>query len=211
MMLDSIKKTVTALLLILGVGLSSLAFGESRSEAPVLKRSSDIVFTGRLASVEGELSADMRISIDAEGRVLSVAVVETSDPEFARLLQDEIRTWRYRPAMRDGQPIPATIGQRFLHNVGGRVQEQSARLEVDVMPVAQRSVVALGGQVSRSGFALVSVRVGVGGTVLSAEAVSSSDRKFATACEEAALGWRFRPALKDGEPVEATLVLPFFQ
>ena len=55
----------------------------------------------------------------------------------------------------------------------------------------------------------VRVTVGTDGTVTDAEVEESTDPVFDEAALEAAKRWRFEPATQGGEPVEATVTIPF--
>ncbi len=46
------------------------------------------------------------VQIDATGRVSSAAMVRPVHPQFDVLMIEAAKTWRYRPATRNGQPIP---------------------------------------------------------------------------------------------------------
>ena len=51
----------------------------------------------------------MLLNIDATGRVTSASMEEGIYPAYDRLLLEAARTWRYQPAMRDGQPTTAQL------------------------------------------------------------------------------------------------------
>lgn len=51
----------------------------------------------------------MLLSIDATGRVTSAQMEQTVYPGYDRLLLEAARTWRYAPAMRDGQPTTSQL------------------------------------------------------------------------------------------------------
>lgn len=49
----------------------------------------------------------VRVLIDATGAVTGATMERPVHPAFDRLLIEATRTWRYRPALRDGRPIPS--------------------------------------------------------------------------------------------------------
>ena len=62
----------------------------------------------RAAGEEGVVF--LRVSLDATGRPTNVSLGKSSG--FGRLdrsAQEAVRRWRFRPAMRDGQPIPISV------------------------------------------------------------------------------------------------------
>jgi TonB family protein len=56
-----------------------------------------------------ELRGSVLLSIDATGRVTSATMQQTVYPGYDRLLLEAARTWRYTPAMREGQPTPSQL------------------------------------------------------------------------------------------------------
>jgi len=56
-----------------------------------------------------ELRGSVLISIDATGRVTDAKMQQPVYPSYDRLLLEAARTWRYRPAIRDGQPTASQL------------------------------------------------------------------------------------------------------
>ncbi len=55
-----------------------------------------------------EGSVTVRVSIDADGRVLDVALVRADDPLFFEATRRHaLRAWRFKPATRDGTAVPS--------------------------------------------------------------------------------------------------------
>ncbi len=50
--------------------------------------------------------ASIRIIIDENGRVASANLVASSTPTYDRLVVDSVKSWRYRPATRNGVAVP---------------------------------------------------------------------------------------------------------
>lgn len=61
--------------------------------------------SGRQLSGIRRYTGVLRITIDEQGDVESAAIVKPLHPEFNRLLLQAARTWKYRPAERDGKPV----------------------------------------------------------------------------------------------------------
>ena len=51
----------------------------------------------------------MLLNIDATGQVTSAQMEQSVYPSYDRLLLEAARSWRYQPAMRDGQPTTAQL------------------------------------------------------------------------------------------------------
>jgi protein TonB len=52
-------------------------------------------------------------TVDADGRVAEVEVQESSDAEFESAALEAVRRWRFKPAMRDGEPVAVRLSQRL--------------------------------------------------------------------------------------------------
>lgn len=56
-----------------------------------------------------ELRGSILLNIDAAGQVTSAQMEQPVYPSYDRLLLEAARSWRYQPAMRDGQPTTAQL------------------------------------------------------------------------------------------------------
>jgi TonB family protein len=45
------------------------------------------------------------VRIGADGHVVDASIATPTHPDYDKLLVDVARTWLYKPAMRNGQPI----------------------------------------------------------------------------------------------------------
>lgn len=57
--------------------------------------------------------------LNEEGRVEDARVENSTRPEFEKPALDAIRKWRFRPGVRDGQPVRTYIRQPLRFNVSG--------------------------------------------------------------------------------------------
>ena len=55
-------------------------------------------------------------TVDTSGRVQDVEVREASNPEFGEAALEAVRRWRFKPAMRDGEPVEVRIAQKLTFN-----------------------------------------------------------------------------------------------
>lgn len=80
------------------------------ASAPVLERSPHPRYPAR-AQRRGESGeVVLSIDVDARGRVARASVASSSgSKDLDRAALDAVRRWRFRPAMRDGRPVPATV------------------------------------------------------------------------------------------------------
>jgi protein TonB len=60
--------------------------------------------------LEQEATLRLRLSIDERGRVTAVEPIGATDPEFLAAARNHlIRYWRYKPAVAEGQAVPASL------------------------------------------------------------------------------------------------------
>ena len=51
----------------------------------------------------------MLIGITAKGHVEPVRVVHSDEPAFEKTAVDTVKKWRFRPAEKDGRPVPVQV------------------------------------------------------------------------------------------------------
>jgi protein TonB len=62
----------------------------------------------------------VRLRVDDKGQVTQVEVLETSGSrELDRATQDYFRRWRFRPALRDGQPVASEATSAMTWRLNG--------------------------------------------------------------------------------------------
>ena len=117
---------------------------------------------------------------------------------------------RVRPKDERRRPISFAINWRSLTNSSGTNAETRTPTFVpaqairQVKPDVRRT--AQGPNVS--GTVVVAVTIDKAGSVTSSKAIEGPIT-FRNACEDAARKWKFRPATRDGEPVESDQVIQF--
>ncbi len=174
--------------------------------APRLPRGAQVVLPAELRSRPGEVV--LKLEINENGAVSESAIAYASDIELGAFSRDAVAQWRFRPVYRDGRPTAIRASLPLVFN-GGDVRS-NAEL-VDRLPVAVSTPKPKFGrrQAREGGYALVLVQIDAAGEVVGAKLKESSRRQLAKPCLTAAMQWRFTPALKDGLPVPASLVIPF--
>ena len=65
-------------------------------------------YPGAMVRAQKEGKVTVRVHISAQGRVEAIDLIETSDPAFWQATREQaLRRWRFRPATRDGEPVPS--------------------------------------------------------------------------------------------------------
>lgn len=81
-------------------------------------------------------------------------------------------------------------------------------LPFDTPPKAERTVAATKPAGTEAGIVSLLVTITTNGAVSASKVLKSTRAEFEAPAQEAVAKWTFSPALKDGKPVEATIVVP---
>ena len=170
------------------------------------------------------LSAEVMLSVmvDRQGRASHVRVEDSSDPLFTDAAMDAINQWEFLPRVREGRIsnarmrltvlVAEEVGDRAVHDyAGGRIALESIKYDGPTdSPVRRffglRPVYPFELLLSRkAGEVLVECVVGEDGLPHDIKVVEATHREFAYSVQGALVHWRFSPAIKDGQPVNARL------
>ncbi|MDQ8187890.1 energy transducer TonB [Pelagicoccus sp. SDUM812002] len=173
--------------------------------APVALRQPTPELTRELREQRGV--AKLKLTVDEYGYVAAVDIVESSNEALTSAARDAALQWKFKPAFKDGAAVASTVVQPFSFN-GGLL---TADLPVDTMPEVKRSKApklpeALA-QVQ--GYVKVRLNLDARGNVVHAACTKSSHDELVAPTVEAAKSWSFKPAIRDGEKVPSTVVVPF--
>ena len=82
---------------------------------PKATKSPDPPYPDLPADTEPRGVVVMLIGVDARGHVGPVHVVRSSAPVFEKSAVNTVKTWRFKPAKKDGKPVPVqiTVEMRF--------------------------------------------------------------------------------------------------
>ncbi len=76
---------------------------------PKATKSPDPTYPDLPADTEPRGLVVMLIGVDTRGHVGPVHVVRSSAPVFEKSAVDTVKTWRFKPAKKDGKPVPVQI------------------------------------------------------------------------------------------------------
>jgi TonB family protein len=68
-------------------------------------------------NANGEGTVLVLFTIEADGKVSNPSVVGSPPPRLAALVLDAIMQWKFKPAMRNGEPTSIRVQQRFTFKV----------------------------------------------------------------------------------------------
>ncbi len=167
-----------------------------------------------------------QVLIGSDGLVKDAAVTSADDPSFGQASLSAVRTWRFEPATKAGQPVAAlstvettfrmTGGHPARSSGGGAAGSASSTADVGsgVYRVGQGGVtmpkVVYNPQPSYtdharrehiSGVVILSCIVSPDGSVRDVKMVRGVEPSLDESAMNAVKQWRFEPATKDGKPV----------
>ena len=132
---------------------------------------------------------------------------------------DSFRRGRFKPGTKDGKPVPIRVGAEVLFPQGPNRDSKtwySGAMDFDLNPMVAPPVVKDGsmpkpGSDSLPGETVVlEFTVGTAGAVKATHPLSGSP-EAAELLQRYLVGWKFRPAVADGNAVEATGRVEFFK
>jgi TonB family protein len=161
------------------------------------------------ASVVGQdATAEVEFVVDQFGNVVNATVVETTHDAFAASAVDAITRWRFKPAVQDGEAIATRVRQKFVMQkqvfLADRTPVDSQpRIRKTVSPEVPSALRGVKGQVD------VWIAIDEDGNVTDAQVRNATYEEFSEAALTAARQWKFTAAVRDGQAVASTVVVPF--
>jgi TonB family protein len=160
----------------------------------------------------------LEVSVNAQGRVTGARTLEAVEP-FTDVMTSSVRGWSFEPARENRVRTESRVlvmgffrPAMLLPPAPDGFREPDAEpsedvpfpLSIDVPPYPPNAI--------GSHYVLVEIEVGEGGSVTSAQ-VRSPTSGFDSAAVDAARGWKFQPASRDGRPAPtlAYLIVAFRQ
>lgn len=145
--------------------------------------------------------------VDEHGYVATAETLKASDSELAKHAREAALDWKFKPAMKDGVPVASKVSVPFRFTGGLLLAERP----VDKRPKAKRRVSPIlpKGLSKSSGYVRVMLELDSRGNVLDARAKQSSRADLEGPTLEAAMKWKFSPAVRNGDPVPSTILIPF--
>ena len=163
----------------------------------------------------------MQLSVDAGGTVEAIDTLRTSEPLTSHLLLSVVG-WTFEPAREDGKPVPSQVLVAALYRppalfnnpvIGtpsADVKPPSNEVPFPLTPTPPNypanTILPPGGS---GHVVVVELLVSERGDVQGAQIVSSTSGLFNETSVQAARQWKFRPARRDGLPVEGRAYLIF--
>lgn len=166
------------------------------------------VFTAERLAPSGQPPVvRIKFSLDATGAVVQAQPETPLSAQLAKTVAETVKSWRFTPARKDGQAVPAEMVVPVLcqppvkPNSPKIVPPRAVSREAPSYPVAMRRF-GLTGQVT------INFEVDVDGKVVNPVIHESENPGFDAAALEALLRWKFQPGTSNGKPAKMKLQVP---
>jgi TonB family protein len=154
------------------------------------------------------LAVPATVKLDADGNPLGVAVRQSKHDRFLRPIEAALTRWKFSPGRHGGDAVPAELLTVFLVTSGWdqktKGHEVPAKTISRVQPVYPLALRRSG----NTGEVLVGFVVDEKGQVRDAAVKRSNHPAFEEPALEAVRKWKFKPATKDGKPVQSKVMVP---
>ena len=168
-----------------------------------------------LANRDRRNVVDVTVQVDAAGTVTGVGVPRDVDPRNAEVIEASVKGWRFAAARKSGQPVAAETPLTvlcFVRPADPAVRDAYEKMKYDPPTVVRRARATYPVAAERFGVSarvLVRAEVNADGTLRNVYIQESENPIFDESALAAARKTTFRPARRDGVPVEGGISLPF--
>lgn len=190
-------------------------------EPPKAIKQTPVEYPKELARLGFRAVVVLELRIDATGRVEKATVIQSNHPGFDKPAIDAALTWTFKPATRQGVPVPITVHQPMIFALSGMQDGGLDGFEVQRGPGAPLSSKGRDDQPAeplnvalavypydllrenQKGEATVAVTVDQKGQLTDARIMTASAPEFGSAALAAVEQFTFAPASKAGSPIES--------
>lgn len=154
------------------------------------------------AKVSG--SVEMTAVIGVDGKPSDITILRSLDPGLDKNAIEALSEWRFKPATKDGKPVPmlVTIEMTFTLRDRQVYDKTFAQVKAPVLIFETKpAYTAAAMQRKVEGFVEVEGIVGTDGRIRDVKLLTKLDPDLDAQALEAVGTWRFRPATLEGRPV----------
>jgi TonB family protein len=170
----------------------------------------------------GEVAVEF--TVDPEGRITEVSVLESNNPGFNEAAIEAVRKWKFKPALMEGKAVATKAKQVIVFDLPGHGQDaftvqrgkksgSTAADGVDVPPKPRGTVLPVYPyELLRDhvkGSADVRMVINEKGRVIGVTVQQATHPAFGLALAAAVQAYAFDPALKQGKAVPSTLSMTY--
>jgi TonB family protein len=171
----------------------------------------------RKKGIGGEVLLDVTVKVD--GTVGAVVLKEgvPEYPAFDKNAEAAVRKWKFEPATEDGKPVEMTVTIPVKFRLDDKKKPlEKKEIKADTMPelIKESLLKPVYPEDARkagvSGKVILEVLVkkdGTAGTIKITEGIEGYP-SLAESAIAAVGGWKFKPAIKDGKPIDMTIAIP---
>lgn len=194
------------------------------TEIPQAETFADPVYPYEFLKDGVEGTARINFSVDQQGQVRDVSLVEASQPEFGYSLVAAVMAWKFRPMYHDGEKTQAdfTVQWQFTKPTGENTAPENVfalthtdgrvgakQLDRPLTPLYVRPPVCAEAQSLDE--AEIEVTINQSGRVCWPRIIKATTPAFGWAAATAVSQWYFETPRKEGRPVDVRVVIPVQQ
>jgi TonB family protein len=186
------------------------------SPSVVSKTDPEYAEEARLAKMAGTVK--ISAVVGADGKVRDVQVVKSAGLGLDEKAVEAVRTWGFKPGLKDGMPVPVMVEVEVNFRLGrGRGEWALTRAVFNPPEGATRPVVTMApypdiyAPAGRPGSVAVSFDVDPNGVAENLHIEKSSDPALESEVIRIVRGWQFQPGMKDGRPVSVPCTMEFVE
>lgn len=190
------------------VAVAALLAGPTLLQAspPSIIHSESPSIPARFADANGDVVIEA--TVNEQGYVTGATITETFDPKLGAACLSAFRSWRFAPAIRDGQPTVARVKQPFRFGEGTLSLESHEKVNRPVS-VARRSAPDLPDSLRNiHGQVRLLASIDAEGKISGVSVEASSHSELEPIAHEIVRDWSFRPAIHEGQPVASKVIIP---
>lgn len=174
----------------------------------------------RRYGISGDVTVDLIVGTN--GRVQSAVVYESDSPGFDEAAVEAVLKWQFKPALKDGKPVPAKMRVPILFKLddwserrafeiqtNGDPSKLPADLRFDTAPEMKSVHLPVYPYALRrdkvQGKARAGIVIAPSGRVANVHVLEASHPEFGRALQASLEGFRFVPAKLHGQPVQSIM------
>jgi TonB family protein len=186
------------------------------SPTVVSKTDPEYAEEARIANMAGTVKISTVVGVD--GKVRDVQVVKSAGLGLDEKAVEAVRTWRFKPGLKDGAAVPVMVEVEVSFRLGrGRGEWVLTRAVFNPPAGASRPVVTVAPYpdiytpTGRTGDVAISFDVGANGIAENLHIEKSSARALESEVIRIVRGWKFLPGMKDGQPLSVPCTMEFVE
>ncbi|MBK1879054.1 energy transducer TonB [Pelagicoccus mobilis] len=179
---------------------------------PIAKNTVKPKLDSELKHITGKVV--LMASLNSKGGVSQVSVQSSTHSELEDSAAAALKNWKFKPATEAGTPVASKVIIPFHFKASGQSRvvaaaKRNKSLDTPAFAIRQRSPEIPRHLTAEQAATKLRLTVDEFGYVANVKILESSNDALSEAAQNAALQWKFKPAMKNGKAVASTVEQPF--